>query len=311
MQQNFEVGMKIIAVIVTFNRMQLLTKVIDAVLGQSEAPDEILVVNNNSTDGTIEYLDAVERDLSHFTHIHLKQNVGGAGGFYQGIKEAYEKNADWVWIMDDDAIPMPDALSKMVNSNVFHYYLKRPKLLLGFLASRVDWTDGEICNMNIPNVTRNWHYLHHLFHDCIKIRSASFVSILINRKAIKKVGYPVKEFFIWFDDAEYTRRITNHMPAYYIPDSVVVHWTDTNMRPMDFSQLNADTLWKFKYGMRNEVAATCNADLGLVRGMMFVARKCYYMIRAEKLLPYFFPLMSAALSGLFFKYKKMIEYPSE
>ena len=104
---------KIVAVIVTYNRLELLKEAIQAVKAQTELPKKVIIVNNNSTDDTKEYLESIKSEL--ITPVHLEENLGGAGGFYHGIKKAYNEEADWVWIMDDDTIATPTALEKLVN----------------------------------------------------------------------------------------------------------------------------------------------------------------------------------------------------
>ena len=91
---------KITAVVVTYCRLELVKKTISALRNQLYKLDSIIVVDNNSTDGTSEWLDS-QNDL---VVIH-QENIGGSGGFYRGIKEAYDRGADWIWCMDDDVYP--------------------------------------------------------------------------------------------------------------------------------------------------------------------------------------------------------------
>ena len=100
--------MKIIAVVVTFNRRELLKRNIEC-LRRNKPVSSILVVNNGSTDGTKEWLDE-QQDLSV---IH-QANVGGSGGFYTGIEHAYQSGADWIWCMDDDVFPRENCLEKLL-----------------------------------------------------------------------------------------------------------------------------------------------------------------------------------------------------
>ena len=100
--------MKIIAVVVTYNRLELLKRSMDC-LRQNKPLSAIIVVNNGSTDGTKEWLDKQD-DL---TVIH-QSNVGGSGGFYTGIEAAYAQNADWIWCMDDDVFPRADCLENLL-----------------------------------------------------------------------------------------------------------------------------------------------------------------------------------------------------
>ncbi len=113
--------MKIAAVVVTYNRINWLKKNIDALLSQTRIPDEIIVVDNASTDGTYDFL----KNLSKVKFKRLEENIGGAGGFAYGLKCAIDDEADWVWMMDDDALPYKNALEaleyailKNQNSNV-------------------------------------------------------------------------------------------------------------------------------------------------------------------------------------------------
>ena len=94
---------KITAVVVTYNRKELLRRCVEHLRGQTRALDNIIVVNNGSTDGTKVWLDEqTDLDVIH------QENVGGSGGFYRGIQYAYEKGYDWIWCMDDDVYPESD-----------------------------------------------------------------------------------------------------------------------------------------------------------------------------------------------------------
>ena len=91
------------AVIVTFNRKELLGENIRMLLKQTRPFDKIFVVDNCSTDGTPEYLkDQGWMDDPRFVYVKTHANIGGAGGFYTGTKAAYEAGADYIVLMDDD-----------------------------------------------------------------------------------------------------------------------------------------------------------------------------------------------------------------
>ena len=82
----------VVAVVVTYNRLNLLQRVVGALKGQSKKLDKIYIVNNGSTDGTKEWLDG----QTGLNVIH-QENVGGSGGFYRGIQEASKEECDWIW----------------------------------------------------------------------------------------------------------------------------------------------------------------------------------------------------------------------
>lgn len=177
--------MIIAAVIVTFNRLELLKKCIDAVRNQTRKVDEIIVVNNGSTDGTKEWLEK-QKDLT----IINQENLGGAGGFYTGIKTAYESGFDWVWCMDDDCLPKESCLELQLPESV--YTITGPRVIDGK-------TDVWNCNYN----KLKYRLLNLLRIPFITI---PFNGFLISNYTIKKIGLPIREFFIYSDDVEYSFR---------------------------------------------------------------------------------------------------------
>ena len=151
----------------------------------------------------------------------MSSNLGGSGGFYEGMKRVPE-DASWVWIMDDDTIPNPDCLEKLLAAS--HNVSES----VSFFASSVFGPENE--PMNIPNIDfsltengyPNWYF--NLSDKLIKIKDATFVSLLIKGEALRKCGLPCKDYFIWGDDTEYTTRLTTYFgPAYMVGDSIVCH----------------------------------------------------------------------------------------
>ena len=240
--------MKVTAVIVTYNRLALLQECVNAIRAQTITPSAILIVNNDSTDGTSEWLEN-QKDL---LVIH-QPNRGGAWGFYSGIKAAYKTNADWFWIMDDDTIPETRALEELLNAAS----QESKEEEFGFLSSKVLWTDGSLHLMNEPGIDNNFAGKHALKYYSDKgIRPViynSFVSVLIKRKAVQKAGLPIKEFFIWNDDVEYTQRIIkNGFIGAVVENSKVLHKTPVNYSSNIFED-SKQNLWKYRFGLRNEL----------------------------------------------------------
>lgn len=215
--------MNIAAIVVTYNRKQLLIECIQAILKQSLKVGEIIIIDNNSNDGTYEALQQNKLlNLENIKYKKLDENIGGAGGFYEGFKESKKYNPDWLWIMDDDTIPNEDCLEKLLLAK------SEIKEDISFLASSVYGINGEY--MNVPTIdltpTKNGYsdWYKYLNKKMVKIESATFVSILINYKAVKRVGLPCKQYFLWGDDTEYTLRLTKYYgEAYLVGDSVAIH----------------------------------------------------------------------------------------
>jgi GT2 family glycosyltransferase len=236
------------AVIVTYNREAKLGKAIDHVLAQTRRPDWVIVVDNASTDGTDQLLAGYADNDSVIVR-RLPENIGGAGGFAAGMAHAYEMGADYVWIMDDDCYVDADALAEL------HTGLAKAQESMGvalpYACSVVKYIDGEICEMNNPGTTWDWGRLLATGQESVLVTHCSFVSVLFPRWVLTRFGLPLKDYFIWFDDQEYTLRITKEAPGVQCLRSVAVHDMGVN-RGVNFGDVNAGNLWKFRYGVRNE-----------------------------------------------------------
>lgn len=272
---------RIAAVVVTYNRRTLLDRCLKALISQVRPPDEILVIDNASTDGTQDMLE--QRYDGRITHVRLKENMGASGGFYEGIRLAYEKGYDWIWVMDDDVEPAADALKGLVESPAFG------DPAVGLLASLVldpmppngtphSVQSGEVVVTN-PDGT-GWrpvsfgHYKRFnaimgfqlvvsqesLASPLIPIEAAGFLGVMIQRGAIGEVGLPLKELYIYWDDTEFIYRISRRFKVFLVPSSRVVHGQGVYLRSprkvLGFAKLGAGIpyaqIWKLYYYVRNE-----------------------------------------------------------
>lgn len=207
---------KIAAVVVTYNRIELLIECIEALKGQTVHNFDILVIDNASTDGTKERLREYISN-GDIIYYNTGDNIGGAGGFNYGIKTAYKLDYDLFWLMDDDTIPSPTALEKLLNA------AEELNNEYGYLVSKALWTDGTLCQMNRPSFAENDNLMPEGETKPVEIKRATFVSFLTTREIIKVTGLPIKEFFLWADDTNFCFRINYYAKGYFVPDSVVVH----------------------------------------------------------------------------------------
>jgi rhamnopyranosyl-N-acetylglucosaminyl-diphospho-decaprenol beta-1,3/1,4-galactofuranosyltransferase len=212
------------AVVVTFNRKYLLTQCLTALLIQSRPLDKIFLVDNASTDGTQDLLrERGVLDSPLVEYVRLSTNTGGAGGFHEGLKRAYEAGFDWAWVMDDDAEPQPDALECLSS---------------GFAMSRVAALASLVVNEEmVPQLAhRGWVDLcrsdalvirgvagDRLHESFIEINVSSFVGLAVNHEAIAAAGLPMREFFIHGDDVEYSGRLAAVGRIILVSRSRVVH----------------------------------------------------------------------------------------
>ena len=194
---------RIVAVVVTFNRLGLLQTLVDR-LGEIDGLGEVLVVDNASSDGTGEWLDA----RGHTGEIPLRSrtlstNRGGAGGFHDGLAWAIDREADLVWLMDDDGLPDLDCLAHL---------LEEADNLDFWGPLVVDEADPGrlVFPIRLPGGTRVVHAVDDVRraakNDRIDGIVIPFNGVLVTKELVDRIGLPREEFFIWGDDHEYRLR---------------------------------------------------------------------------------------------------------
>jgi GT2 family glycosyltransferase len=230
---------KILAAVVTHNRLGLLQRCVESLRGQTRRPDAILIVDNSSTDGTSEWLGA-QGDLK----VERRPNLGSAGGFNFAAKTGYGGGYDWVWMMDDDTIPRADALERLVASPAFG------RADTGFVYSLQVYPDGTVPRNDPGPTSPDEWALTVLSERCLPVLRCSFVAVMFSRKAIEKAGYPLTEMFFMSDDYEYTRRVVESgFRGYCVLDSIVLH--DTKI-PTSFD-IRSWSPMKKRHSVRNQV----------------------------------------------------------
>lgn len=207
--------MNIIAVVVTYNRRELLKRNI-ACLRLNTPVSSIVVVNNGSTDGTGAWLDEQE-DL---TVIH-QENVGGSGGFYRGIQYAYQAGADWIWCMDDDVFPRPDCMEHLLPyTHELGVGILAPRRLM---AGQIFTNDFQKVNLSNPFASMYQQKLKkQVVNGPVDICGTAFEGLCISRKAVAEIGLPNKELFIFCDDTDYClRAVLAGFRILYIPSALM------------------------------------------------------------------------------------------
>jgi GT2 family glycosyltransferase len=233
--------MKFAVVIVTYNRLSLLNECVERVLSQSYPVEKIVVVNNNSSDGTKEYLDKFISD-SRFHIYNSETNNGGAWGFYKGIEISQNYNCDYILLIDDDAI---------IENNFFEVmekYINRYSTYDAYSSTvYVDKTIDIGHRMNLVNklfIKFSPVELRKYNEECFECDTATFCGLLLKKDLINKIGLPEKDYFIWFDDMEYCLRILRHTKILNINEAIIQHKT---IAPFE----KAPITWKNFYGERN------------------------------------------------------------
>lgn len=256
----------VLAVVVTYNRCELLRQCIKHIMSQVDSACDILVVDNASTDGTAQML-AKEFSDAPLKCLTLTENTGSAGGFYQGIREAVLRGYRRIWIMDDDVMPEDTALRYLLKAD------ERLEENWSFLSSLALWTDGSPCKPNVQK-TGVFSFVRPTDYgrDLVPVFMAAMASLYINADAVRAVGLPIRDYYFYTDDYEYTARLTRYASGFLVPQSHVVHKMAQNEKA-SLARAPREQLWRYRYLFRNDVH--CYLRLG-PRGWVYLVAKAGY-----------------------------------
>jgi len=240
--------MKYASVIVSYNRKKLLKEAVESLLKQSVPPENILIIDNASTDGTESELRNYVRTNKKVRYYRLEENMGGAFGFWYGLKQASKLDVDWVSLSDDDAIYEHDYFSN-IDQEIKIYddvsaFTGTVKLMDGSVQlshrRKVDsWSTLRQSEIGVNTYNKNF------FLDVF-----TFVGVVLKMDLIKQIGLPRKDFFIWYDDTEYSLRARKYTKILNVSQALVVHKTKL---PASNVIENNPTDWKQYYGVRNQI----------------------------------------------------------
>jgi GT2 family glycosyltransferase len=242
--------MNVIAVVITLDRPETALRCLSSILQGSQRPDRVVVVDNGST---IPYTSPQEyrQDVDV---VRLEHNTGPAGGAAVGQQKALELNADWVWMVDDDAVVDPEALGRLMQGAETHgprtyfrsvcYNMPQPEL--PFFNS---FTYSRRTGMLKP-VPRERYQDHEFPFD-----TGSMAGLFVPSSLLLESGIVDASLYGWYDDTEFTLRATlAGFHGYAIPASRLLH-PSANRRQMRFLGRSlavlVDQPWRLYYGTRN------------------------------------------------------------
>ena len=234
--------MKLGVVIVTYNRLNLLKECINACVNQTKKFEKIYIINNASTDGTKEYLSTLN-DIKNLRIINLEENKGGSGGFYEGLKKTQNEELDYVLLIDDDAI-----IDKDFNKNINAEMEKKEENIVAY--SGTVKTNNQIQYNHRSHLKKGFTVGSSKPEEYDKpffdYEVSTFCGIFIKKGLIKEIGLPRKDFFIWYDDCEYSLRMIKIGKIRNINSAFLNHKTTINVK-------NNKLEWKNYYGYRNRI----------------------------------------------------------
>ena len=232
-------------VIVTYNRADLLVRMLDGLAAQNRRPDAVYVVDNASSDHTAEVLR--DRDDLPLHVTHSEQNLGGAGGFHLGVKAAYDAGHDRIWLMDDDVVPAPDCLAVLMDHENPCLAAVREDLsgaLVEKAATAFDLRNPLQIRPKKATIDSDYPSRKEMPEE-VEVHNIAFEGFLVHRRVIDRIGLPDPSYFIFYDDVDFALRARRAgFRILALRDAVLV-------RQLDFHQQHALDSWKGFYMFRN------------------------------------------------------------
>ncbi|MGI8623847.1 MAG: glycosyltransferase [Solirubrobacteraceae bacterium] len=207
-------ALNVAAFVLTRDRKALLVECLRALIPQA---NYVIVLDNASSDGTRELL-AQTGLLEQVYYLRSEENIGGAGGYRRGVELALTTGVEWIWFMDDDAEPRPDALARLLSAPA----AADPATVA--LATSVVHPDGTVDVLHRCRHGRLITPIPAPYPGPLDVDCASFVGLLVRADAARAAGLPLAEFFIGYDDAEWSLRLRRGGGRIrLVPDAVMLH----------------------------------------------------------------------------------------
>ncbi|RLG16455.1 family 2 glycosyl transferase [Candidatus Pacearchaeota archaeon] len=267
------------AVVVTYNRKKLLLECLEALLKQTRPVQGVYLIDNASTDGTPELLlekgyikklppenltepwekefeikNLIDGQVVKLHYVRMHENTGGAGGFHEGVKRAYEKGYDWLWLMDDDGLSAENTLYSLLDT------ARKTKIFyvgpLIICKDNREWLFAPFNDMKVEDFFKK-------FGDNVLIKGKlpTFNGSVVHRKVVKEIGCPDKDLFIWGDEDDYRARTlragfevaVTTSAIYYHPQ--LFKWKKGKLLWKTF-KYEVTSIWKSYYQIRNHTYLT-------------------------------------------------------
>lgn len=239
--------MKFGIVVVTYNRCDLLEECIGKIAAQKYSADKVVIVNNNSTDRTKFFLEALSGE--EYIVLNLRDNLGASGGFEAGLRRIIKENLDFILLIDDDA---------HIDENYLYYineYAKKYPNVKAF--SGTVYECGEIsvahrrrikCKLTLKDEAVS---VNKYAKSVFEYELSSFCGLVIHKEIVLKAGYPRVDYFTQYTDTEYSLRVGRYTKIINVNKAFLVHQVK--------KVLEEKVSYKTYYQIRNRIVTIlCN-----------------------------------------------------
>jgi GT2 family glycosyltransferase len=225
---------KVFIVILNWNGLEDTSECLRSVMELDYGNREVIVVDNGSTDGSVKTLQS---RFPSITVMENRENLGFAGANNQAIEYAVARGADFVWLLNNDTVTLPDALSRLVSAAESPeiglaspiIYFHEPKGKLQFCGSIIDWKYQRIRHIASQEELADIAPGENL--------SLWGTALLMKRQALTDVGTLSEKYFAYHEDEEYCLRAARAgYRCVVVPEARIFHKnsrsTGSNDAPM-------------------------------------------------------------------------------
>jgi rhamnopyranosyl-N-acetylglucosaminyl-diphospho-decaprenol beta-1,3/1,4-galactofuranosyltransferase len=248
-------ALKVLATVVTRNRVGMLDNALRLLCAQSRLPAAILVVDNDSAPDTAELVAQWRNRNPLVQYLNTGRNAGSGGGQKEAMRYAVEHGYDVIYTMDDDCEPEADALEKILAA--WEPLPDREQWAMNSLVLDVARPEvmsfGLVDNIKIGSYTPTtiYHRMDELppgrLQNGLYIGGGClFNGTLVPTRFIRRAGYPREDLFIRGDEGEYCFRLMSQGQVATVIASRVRH-------PGEAAVSSGMAPWKRYYSVRNSV----------------------------------------------------------
>lgn len=209
----------VICVTVNWNGWSDTVVCLDSLRNQIYPNLQVIVVDNGSNDDSVQRI----REAHPWVSLHeTGNNLGFARGCNAGTRLAYQRGADFVWLLNNDTSAPPDTASLLVHSALVHpeagaigsvlYYMHAPQQVQA-------WGGGTVSLLTA--------YTSHFTAPTSFTPGATFLtgaSLLLPRRVLEQIGLFFEGFFMYCDDSDLCLRL--HRAGFSLvvsPETAVLH----------------------------------------------------------------------------------------
>jgi rhamnopyranosyl-N-acetylglucosaminyl-diphospho-decaprenol beta-1,3/1,4-galactofuranosyltransferase len=245
---------KVALIIVTFNRLEILKKNLEHIGKQSRMPDHVLLIENGSTDGTLDYL----RSQSEFDFLPVGKNIGWSAGLDLGMRKACQKwEFDFFWLMDDDSFPSPKVLEQLLEAKKSI----SQEVIIGL--------EGYVFKNGIPRKKE-------AVSGLIPVDFVLVDNALVSKKLMQKIGTPDPDYFIMAEDYEYCQRAKRNGFKVFLLGSGEC---SVNRLHLGSQASSKSLIWRGYYQSRNHIFVLRDQFTGL--GLLgYINRQIRFILHA-------------------------------